>query len=190
MLADLPDDWQHNDVGMAISWTPKRELAIDIGAHRGIVTRFLRHHFKRVVSIEPQSHLAEKIGFRANDDVLIACVGNEAGTCGLEDGRWNTGQTHVIETGDVPVITLDSLNLTPDFIKIDIEGFEFFALQGGEQTIKASRPVIMLEENQNNRRYGVADNACKALLEGWGYEHVETYYGEAPDTDQVFVWRG
>lgn len=185
-LADLPDDWQHNDVSMAISWTPKRSLAIDIGAHRGIVTRFLLRHFDRVVSIEPQAHLAAMIG---GPDVIVAAMGDEPGTCGLKDGKWNTGQAHVIEGDDVPVITLDSLNLAPDFIKIDIEGREYHALMGGQETIKANHPVIMLEENQNNRRYGVADNACKALLESWGYEHVETYYGEAPDTDQVFVWR-
>lgn len=186
-LADLPDDWQHKDLAKAIKWTDKRGLAIDCGAHRGITTRFLKQHFAQVVAIEPQAHLAAQI---VADQVINAAVSYEPGLCGLEDGRWNTGQCHVAEGDSTDVITLDSLGLAPDFIKIDIEGYEFNALLGGVKTIQEHKPVIMLEENGNNRRYGIDDNACKALLESWGYEHVETYYGEAPDTDQVFVWRG
>ena len=47
--------------------------------------------------------------------------------------------------------TLDSIveefNLEPDFIKIDVEGFEHIVLSGASQTLSKFRPRIVLEAN-------------------------------------------
>ena len=40
---------------------------------------------------------------------------------------------------------LDELNFNPFFIKLDIQGYEFQALKGGEQTIKTCEPVLLIE---------------------------------------------
>ncbi len=40
---------------------------------------------------------------------------------------------------------LDDLNLAPFFIKLDVQGFEFPALVGGEQTIAQYRPILLVE---------------------------------------------
>ncbi len=45
----------------------------------------------------------------------------------------------------VPLVTLDSLNLSPNLIKIDTEGMELLVLQGAEETIGRSRPVLYVE---------------------------------------------
>lgn len=47
----------------------------------------------------------------------------------------------------VDVITLDSLNLQPSIIKIDVEGFEAEVLLGAINTIRETRPAIMVEYN-------------------------------------------
>ena len=45
-------------------------------------------------------------------------------------------------------ITLDSLNYNDvDYIKIDTEGHELKVLQGCEETLKRTHPVIVLEQN-------------------------------------------
>lgn len=184
-LDDIPDDWQHADVAKALKFVSRFALAVDGGAHRGVITRLLASRFEKVVAIEP-GPLADQIQGAV---VVRAALGDKPGRCGMADGRWNTGQRHVVEGDDVEVVTLDSLALCPDFVKLDVEGMEYAALLGGEQTIRTHRPVIMLEENGLNRRYGVDDNACRRLLESWGARLAMTLYSNPPDTDQVFVWR-
>lgn len=41
--------------------------------------------------------------------------------------------------------TLDSLNLKPDVIKIDVEGAEYLVLLGGRRTIEKHRPILYIE---------------------------------------------
>lgn len=181
-LRDIPDDWQHADIDRVLQFVRRFDLAVDCGAHRGVVTRKLARHFARVVAIEP-GPLAERI----EGEVIRKALGDKPGRCGMADGHHNTGQRHVIEGDDVEVVTLDSLRLAPDFVKIDVEGMEYAVLIGGEQTIRTYRPVVMLEENGLNRRYGVADGACKRLLESWGARQVLTLRNGSDD-DQVFAW--
>jgi len=40
---------------------------------------------------------------------------------------------------------LDQLDLKPFFIKLDIQGYEYQALKGGEKTIRANEPVLLIE---------------------------------------------
>jgi len=180
MLDDLPDDHQHRDVTSALSWVRSFGQAVDVGAHRGIVSALLLRRFPSVVSIEPGS-LADRIP--AGATVIRAAVGDKTGRCSMRDGTENTGQRHVVEGDDVDVITLDSLDLKPDFLKLDVEGMEYHALIGGEQTIRAHRPVLMVEENGLNRRYGIEDGAAIRLLESWGAKRVAIR-----NKDHIFAW--
>ena len=41
--------------------------------------------------------------------------------------------------------TLDELGLEPFFIKIDVQGYEYNALKGGEKTLRAHEPVLLVE---------------------------------------------
>ncbi len=54
-------------------------------------------------------------------------------------------------TKETEVKTLDSLNIKDiDLIKIDVEGHENKVLQGGINTIKSQRPLIIIETDLNN----------------------------------------
>ena len=48
-------------------------------------------------------------------------------------------------------ITIDSLNLKSDFIKLDVENHELEVLKGGKQHLKKNKPVILLENNKKIR---------------------------------------
>ena len=71
---------------------------------------------------------------------------------------------------------MDSLNLERcDFIKIDIEGAEYLAFLGGENTIKKFKPVIAFEHHgpsEMAKNILNSDNVpdAKELIESYGYK--------------------
>jgi FkbM family methyltransferase len=69
---------------------------------------------------------------------------NEAEGRLRKDMPGSAGKLRFIET-TVPVIPMDELALTPDFVKIDVEGFEVEVLRGMVATIQRCRPVFMIE---------------------------------------------
>lgn len=64
---------------------------------------------------------------------------------------------------DIKIIPFDSLELAPDVIKIDVEGYERFVLGGMRKTLQSSHPLLVCEEN-------TYDKECFAILEEFGYE--------------------
>jgi FkbM family methyltransferase len=50
-----------------------------------------------------------------------------------------------IESVRCRIRTLDSFNLAPFFMKLDVQGSELRALQGGAQTLERHRPVLLIE---------------------------------------------
>jgi FkbM family methyltransferase len=71
-----------------------------------------------------------------------------------------------VSSRKVPLVRLDDLGLEPDFIKIDVQGFEHRVLVGGMETIRKCRPVIMAE----TVRHG--SDAYK-IMQPLGYRLVE-----------------
>lgn len=68
-------------------------------------------------------------------------------------------------TSEVPMITLDSLNLSRvDLIKIDVEGMEEEVLAGAMETIKRCKPVLFIEVLKSDQ------NAIAKTLNALGYK--------------------
>lgn len=87
----------------------------------------------------------------------------------------NTGGTSLKndKSGDLKLISLDSLNLKDNIIlfKIDVEGFEKDVIDGALKTIKKYKPYIMIEIQEQNFDY-INDKLSKI-----GYS-VEKYDNE------------
>lgn len=63
----------------------------------------------------------------------------------------------------IDIKTLDSFELKPDFIKIDVEGYEYEVLLGGEKTITTYRPILLIE--------GIAQgDPVHRKMQQWGYD--------------------
>jgi FkbM family methyltransferase len=63
----------------------------------------------------------------------------------------------------VPVIPIDDMALTPDFVKIDVEGFELEVLRGMVGTIERCRPIFMIERDPEHSA-GITE-----ILRPYGY---------------------
>ena len=54
-----------------------------------------------------------------------------------------------LEKGEIPMTTIDKLvslnNWQISFMKIDVEGFEPFVLQGASETVRTQQPAIFME---------------------------------------------
>ena len=82
-------------------------------------------------------------------------------------------------------IRIDSLNLDPDLIHLDVEGFEAFALLGAQATIARVKPLIVLETNGSGDAYGWPQEKIDNLLSSWNYKIHVTW-----DHDTVYKYAG
>jgi FkbM family methyltransferase len=54
-----------------------------------------------------------------------------------------------LETVEVPCATLDSFDLAPAVLKLDVEGHELAVLEGAARTVQRHRPCILLEPSRD-----------------------------------------
>ena len=87
----------------------------------------------------------------------------------------------------VPTVTLDKIaeemNLTPDVIKIDVEGAELGVLEGGRGILTQKKPTIFLSTHSTELR-----ESCLSLLHDIGY-NPEALIGGASDCHE-FIAKG
>ena len=98
----------------------------------------------------------------------------------------NTGATHVSSKpgGAIPLKRLDDFALAEvDFVKIDVEGFERFVVEGARDTLRRCRPVVIVEQKEFADRYGTARYAAAEYLQSLGAVVLEQVV-----QDLVFGW--
>lgn len=188
-----PEDWhsyQLPQYQQLVKHAPHRRLALDVGAHCGIMTRRMAQDFESVVSFEPvhTQLLMHNTSDRRNV-VVHACALTDAngGTVSMTTNTQNSGDNRISgePTGvsiTVEQRTIDSFNLAGvAAVKMDIQGSELSALRGAEQTITRDHPALMLEiENWDTNR-----NRIVQLLKTWGYVRVFTR-----NADNIFAYTG
>lgn len=132
-------------------------LCLDIGANFGVMGQALEANGFEVVSFEPQPDVCK---------ILSKNVTGVIHNCGLGDieevgvmprifmgsranyGGMGIGYRSELGTINVDVRTLDSFNLSPGFMKIDVEGFEERVLRGGVETIARCKPIMYIEDDR------------------------------------------
>ena len=165
-------DYQQTTIDEAVRHVKAFECAVDVGGNIGLHTVRFARLFAQVHSFEPTNINFEclqkntesmsgivlhKIGLGAKLETLTIQLPADANNCGnfsVVDFVDNTEQT-INET--IEIQTLDSFNLAPDLIKIDVQGFDYNVLLGAANTIKLYRPVIIIESETKKSRNTIGE---------------------------------
>ena len=147
---------------------PNHGTAIDAGANEGLFTYRLSTLYNRVHAFEINPTLADHLRRSAPSKVSVYPVGLSSregsgilytpyyhgrplhGWAGLE--LWNCPTAERYTESVVAVRALDSFDFDDvSFLKVDVEGHELKLLTGARQTIRRSRPVVLIEVKDRNR---------------------------------------
>lgn len=148
---------------------------VQAGGNIGIWPKALAGTFEQVLTFEPDTAnyaaLYENTKDIPNIMRVHAALGeyNSRGAMDHIDPA-NIGAHQVKEGEDFEIVPLDQYQFEDvDFLQLDVEGFEHFAIMGAEQTIRASWPLITLELKGLGKRYGVDDEETIEFLRAMGY---------------------
>ncbi|WP_296642249.1 FkbM family methyltransferase [Roseinatronobacter sp.] len=164
---------QVGDARMAAS------VAIDAGANVGAYARHLAGQFGHVHAFEPAQDTFDCLKRNVADwglkdritvhqkAVSDAPGGVSMGTPGLFR---RSISREVSGTGDIPAVTLDSLEMTEVlFLKLDVEGYELKTLHGAHALLDRCKPFVMMEMKERKVAKGTADMAAHEFLIERGY---------------------
>ena len=126
------------------------ETYLDLGAYRGdTVLSFCERakSWKRIIAVEPDvktySKLVKATADIKNVTAVNAFAGGESGVRAVNmNGSRGAGKGGAAL--EVKVVTVDSLGISPTFIKMDIEGAEGAAIAGASETVRAFHPKMQI----------------------------------------------
>jgi len=164
-----------NDLQHMLPLCKKYRRAVQAGGNVGIWPKALSSQFEQVMTFEPDganyAALYENTKDVSNIMRVHAGLGLYNSRAGIDHiDPSNIGAHQIKEGDDFEIVPLDQYGFEDvDFLQLDIEGFEHFAIMGAEQTIRASWPVISLELKGLGKRYGVDDEDTVEFLRALGY---------------------
>ena len=144
------------------------DIVYDIGAHIGYYSSIFNNVIKskEVVSIEPDFYSSNLIKRNTNERGIVVnkFIGRELG--------YNTTTLNDLSS---------MLNLEPSVIKMDIEGFEVEAFEGGWEVIRNLRPQIFLEIHPkfiHKRNPGAFEKLVDELFKLYNMEYARNHWGK------------
>lgn len=147
--------------------------AVDVGGHCGLWSKELVKMFDHVHAFEPVAEHRECFTLNVKKDnyTLHACaLGDKDGSVKIHTSQGSSGDSWVDGEGDIPMKRLDDFGLVDvDFIKLDCEGYELFALRGGEEMLKKCRPAVIVEQKPGRaKKFRLKDTQAVDYLKSLG----------------------
>ena len=146
------------------------KFVVQAGGNCGFYVAQYAEVVDTVVTFEPDPNNYFCLEYNCNEPNVTMynlALGNEVCNVKMNVQKHNMGANRILgrkDSSNIKQIKLDSLNLEPDLIHLDIEGYEKQALLGMIETIKRCRPYIILERDRKDVRH-----QCENLLESLGY---------------------
>lgn len=127
-----------------------REVYLDLGAYRGdTVLSFCKRakEWNGIIAVEPDDKTYKKLLSATEHIYNIRCI-NAAATDRCGEIMFNMGGSRGKGAKEkekaVKTVSVDSLSISPTYIKMDIEGDEDKAITGAAETIKRCKPKMQI----------------------------------------------
>jgi len=147
-------------------------VMIDCGANIGYFSILFAKYAELVYAFEPTSThdmLLKNIHYNniRNVITLKCAVGNKTGDYTDKIFRvWNNGP----EENEYPFTTIDNFDIPKiDCIKIDVDSYDFEALQGARETLLKHNPYVMVELNHALEKRGQTKEQAIEWMRELGY---------------------
>lgn len=172
-------------------------VLVDVGGNIGSFFSQFYDISMRIIVFEPIPDLASTISrsIAGNNDSKVLlhtlAIGDKPGMIYMADSNnASVNLNSVIETDlHIEVSTLDiMLSCEPviDFIKIDVEGYEWFVINGAREIIAKCKPLILLELHpQFINQYGKSVDDIIDILTEFGYDIIYYNYLEERRMNRV-----
>lgn len=188
---------------------------MDIGANQGEFALLAASILKegRVICFEPQpdmfEHLRKNADFNRFDNMTILNLGlgDQKGTLpiytnvqhddvnfnGFHEGLYTLYKTDHRDTcvGEVEIDIFDNIDLNLnrlDYLKIDVEGAELFALKGAKVALQRFKPKIIIEFNEETfLSAGYNTKELIQFLEAAGYRSFYAFNGDQYTKEKIMA---
>lgn len=164
------------------------KVVIQAGGNCGMQVVKFAEFFDTVYTFEPDPInfycLVNNLPYK-NVIKMQCCLGESHKMISMNPLKDEIGGFYVNENiGNIPTLRIDDLNLSNcDFIQLDVEGYQLFALQGAINTIQKFKPVISIELDWVER-YNFSHKDIIKFLINLGYEKKDSY-----TSDHIYVYR-
>jgi FkbM family methyltransferase len=180
-------DWEPHFEILINNLIKKGDCVIDCGANFGynsVLMGKIIGNYGKLISFEPQNIIYQQL----NGNLILNNIFNsityknivsnqsnkilELDSIDLSSSWVNIGDISVGSGGEkTSTITIDDLNLVKlDFIKIDVQGFEYFVLDGASKSINEFSPDIFIEiEEHLIEKFNITKNMIYDKLKFLGY---------------------
>jgi FkbM family methyltransferase len=157
-FAHISDDFEPDFIQLCEEFIGDDYVCLDIGANIGLKSLILAHYVERgkVIAVEPSPTVALVLernvvaSGKSNLRFVRLAVGDHEGVVNFVD---NSAYGHIAEDGiPVRVTTLSELVQwlgldRLDFVKLDVEGYEFHILRNQVDLLTKHRSLVLLEFN-------------------------------------------
>lgn len=179
-------------VNQVMPYVKGNQVMVQAGGNCGYILSTFVDKFETIYTFEPDSTNFYCLNNNVTEDNVIkiqSCLGYDKLPVSVKDlvrpdRPMDIGGVHVSGTGNIPTISIDSLNLRAcNLIQFDIEGYELKAIIGSVETIEKYKPVLCIEFCEKWLiRYDDNSDKLTNFIEQLGYEYVKSY-----GSDKIFL---